>query len=130
MGGDSRTVSAAGEPLAAGGSASPRPASEVTAASRRGHRQRAVPPLDFPHAAQAIQIIRRRKPITAGQGKNKRCSSETLNAITSLAAFRKRSGQPSEVASLIGCLSTDASSYVTGQCLVVDGGSSIAEERA
>jgi 3-oxoacyl-[acyl-carrier protein] reductase len=41
----------------------------------------------------------------------------------------KRSGQPSEVASLIGYLSTDASSYVTGQCLVVDGGNSIAEER-
>ncbi len=41
----------------------------------------------------------------------------------------KRSGLPSEVAGLIGYLSTDASSYITGQCLVIDGGNSIAEER-
>jgi predicted transposase YbfD/YdcC len=44
--------------------------------------------LDFPHAAQAIRITRRRKPITAGQGKNKHWSSETVYAITSLAAFQ------------------------------------------
>src|SRR5207244_6466579 len=44
--------------------------------------------LDFPHAAQAIRIIRRRKPIAAGQGKNRRWSSETVYVIASLAAFQ------------------------------------------
>ncbi len=41
-----------------------------------------------------------------------------------------RSGTPEEVAGLIGFLCAPASSYVTGQCLVVDGGNSIDEERA
>jgi len=40
-----------------------------------------------------------------------------------------RSGTPTEVASAIAWLCTPAASYVTGQCLVVDGGNSIAEER-
>jgi predicted transposase YbfD/YdcC len=44
--------------------------------------------LDFPHAAQAIRVIRRRKPITAGRGTNKRWSTETVYAITSLAAHQ------------------------------------------
>lgn len=40
-----------------------------------------------------------------------------------------RSANPSEVAGAIGWLASPAASYVTGQCIVVDGGNSIAEER-
>ena len=40
-----------------------------------------------------------------------------------------RSAEPSEVAGVIGWLASPAASYVTGQCVVVDGGNSIAEER-
>ncbi|MFI6833805.1 SDR family NAD(P)-dependent oxidoreductase [Kribbella sp. NPDC050241] len=41
-----------------------------------------------------------------------------------------RSGTPEEVAGLIAYLCSPSSSYLTGQCLIVDGGNSIAEERA
>ncbi len=41
-----------------------------------------------------------------------------------------RSATPDEVASAIAWLSTPGASYITGQCVVVDGGNSIAEERA
>ncbi len=41
-----------------------------------------------------------------------------------------RSARPEEVGSVIAFLCTPGASYITGQCLVVDGGNSIAEERA
>lgn len=41
-----------------------------------------------------------------------------------------RSGTPGEVAHVVTMLCLPSASYVTGQCIVVDGGNSIAEERA
>jgi len=42
----------------------------------------------------------------------------------------RRSASPDEVASAIAWLCTPGAAYTTGHCLVVDGGNSIAEERA
>jgi 3-oxoacyl-[acyl-carrier protein] reductase len=42
----------------------------------------------------------------------------------------RRSGVPDEIAWPVAWLCTPGAAYVTGQCLVVDGGNSVAEERA
>lgn len=41
-----------------------------------------------------------------------------------------RSGKPEEVAAIIASICLPGASYLTGQCIVIDGGNAIAEERA
>ena len=50
--------------------------------------------------------------------------------VEGLATPIGRSGSPGEVAAAIAWLASPGASYITGQCLVVDGGNSVAEQRA
>ena len=52
--------------------------------------------LAFPHAAQAIQIVRRRRPLTGKH--NKKWPAETVYAVTSLTAIQ---AQPAELAQIV-----------------------------
>lgn len=51
-------------------------------------------------------------------------------AVQGLHTPVRRSGTPAEVAHVVAMLCLPDASYITGQCIVVDGGNSIAEERA
>ena len=57
-------------------------------------------------------------------------SQTTDEARQGYATPLRRSGTPKEVAHAIAMLCAPDAGYITGQCLVVDGGNAIAEERA
>jgi hypothetical protein len=54
--------------------------------------------IEFPHAAQAIQITRRSRPMSARTGRRGRWHTETVYAITDLPAHKAR---PDELAAWI-----------------------------
>jgi hypothetical protein len=54
--------------------------------------------IEFPHARQAVQIIRRTRPVSARTGRKRRWHTETVYAITDLAPHQAR---PDELAAWI-----------------------------
>ncbi len=57
-------------------------------------------------------------------------SQTSAEAAQGAATPMRRSGTPAEVAEPVASLCGLGASYLTGQCIVIDGGNSIAEERA
>ena len=52
--------------------------------------------LGFPHATQAVQIVRRRRPLNAKKGK-KKWSTETVYAVTSLTATEASAAELADI---------------------------------
>lgn len=59
--------------------------------------------------------------VTEGLGLDYERATDRLREATPV----RRHGTPEDVAALVGYLASDAASFVTGQCIVIDGGLTI-----